>query len=186
MMNDATRNDLQIWQIFKNNARLIFCIWNHLQKKHHFFLTLLSKKTPKFKYKLKKHSGGINKPKQPKSVIGLFRRESSGSRAGTNSIGGGDGLDAATSAPRGSDPALAAALSSMVVPSATSTAYNPRLDKRSQSISSGSGISEGHSGPFPVTASHRRNVRRGSMLELSGWVFFQLSTIFYFLFSNFF
>ncbi|KAM7353001.1 na[+]/H[+] hydrogen exchanger 2 isoform 24-T26 [Cochliomyia hominivorax] len=108
--------------------------------------------------------GGINKPKQPKSVIGLFRRESSGSRGGT-SIGGGDGLDASSSV-RGSDPALAAALSSMVVPS--STAYNPRLDKRSQSISSGSGISEGHSGPFPVTASHRRNVRRGSMLELSG------------------
>ncbi|XP_046804289.1 sodium/hydrogen exchanger 3 [Lucilia cuprina] len=107
--------------------------------------------------------GGINKPKQPKSVIGLFRRESSGSRGG-NSIGGNDGLDGACSA-RGSDPALAAALSSMVVPS---TAYNPRLDKRSQSISSGSGISEGHSGPFPVTASHRRNVRRGSMLELSG------------------
>ncbi|XP_037811916.1 sodium/hydrogen exchanger 3 isoform X11 [Lucilia sericata] len=107
--------------------------------------------------------GGINKPKQPKSVIGLFRRESSGSRGG-NSIGGTDGLDGACSA-RGSDPALAAALSSMVVPS---TAYNPRLDKRSQSISSGSGISEGHAGPFPVTASHRRNVRRGSMLELSG------------------
>ncbi|XP_065358539.1 uncharacterized protein Nhe2 isoform X2 [Calliphora vicina] len=107
--------------------------------------------------------GGINKPKQPKSVIGLFRRESSGSRGGT-SITGADGLDASSSA-RGSDPALAAALSSMVVPS---TAYNPRLDKRSQSISSGSGISEGHAGPFPVTASHRRNVRRGSMLELSG------------------
>ncbi|KAM7352982.1 na[+]/H[+] hydrogen exchanger 2 isoform 5-T7 [Cochliomyia hominivorax] len=98
------------------------------------------------------------------TFLGLFRRESSGSRGGT-SIGGGDGLDASSSV-RGSDPALAAALSSMVVPS--STAYNPRLDKRSQSISSGSGISEGHSGPFPVTASHRRNVRRGSMLELSG------------------
>lgn len=110
-----------------------------------------------------KHSGGINKPKQPKSVIGLFRRESSGSRGGT-SIGGCDGLDASSTV-RGSDPALAAALSCMVVPL---TAYNPRLDKRSQSISAGSAISEGHSGPFPVTASHRRNVRRGSMLELSG------------------
>ncbi|GBP09978.1 hypothetical protein EVAR_71986_1 [Eumeta japonica] len=78
--------------------------------------------------------GGINKPKQPKSVIGLFRRESSGSRGGT-SIGGVDGLEICTTA-RGSDPALAAALSSMVVPL---TAYNPRLNKRSQSISSGSG-----------------------------------------------
>lgn len=110
--------------------------------------------------------GGINKPKQPKSVIGLFRRESSGSRGGM-SIGGIDVLDGAGSA-RGSDPALAAALTSMVVPSAT---YNPRLDKRSQSISTGSGsaaISDGHSGPFPITASHRRNVRRGSMLELTG------------------
>ncbi|XP_073826423.1 na[+]/H[+] hydrogen exchanger 2 isoform X6 [Musca autumnalis] len=115
--------------------------------------------------------GGINKPKQPKSVIGLFRRESSGSRGG---VGGSiitvDGTDGGSSA-RGSDPALAAALSQMVVPSST-IPYNPRLDKRSQSISSGSGSAgigdSGHSGPFPVTASHRRNVRRGSMLELTG------------------
>lgn len=114
-------------------------------------------------------SGGINKPKQPKSVIGLFRRESSGSRGG---VGGSiltvDGTDG-TSA-RGSDPSLAAALSQMVV--VPSMPYNPRLDKRSQSISSGSGSAgigdSGHAGPFPVTASHRRNVRRGSMLELSG------------------
>ena len=128
----------------------------------------------KQKKKTQNKSGGINKPKQPKSVIGLFRRESSGSR-GNTSIGGGDALDNVSYSIRGSDPALAAALSSMVVPStisSSSTAHNPRLDKRSQSISSGSGISEGHAGPFPVTASHRRNVRRGSMLELSGWVFF--------------
>ncbi|XP_058980791.1 uncharacterized protein LOC101896141 isoform X18 [Musca domestica] len=115
--------------------------------------------------------GGINKPKQPKSVIGLFRRESSGSRGGAGgSIMTVDGVDGGSSA-RGSDPALAAALSQMVVPSAMP--YNPRLDKRSQSISSGSGAAagigeSGHAGPFPVTASHRRNVRRGSMLELSG------------------
>ncbi|XP_013098841.2 uncharacterized protein LOC106081447 isoform X2 [Stomoxys calcitrans] len=113
--------------------------------------------------------GGINKPKQPKSVIGLFRRESSGSRGGAGgSIMTVDGTDG-TSA-RGSDPALAAALSQMVV--VPSMPYNPRLDKRSQSISSGSGSAgigdSGHAGPFPVTASHRRNVRRGSMLELSG------------------
>lgn len=68
-------------------------------------------------------------------------------------------------------------------PAASSTApstsmHNPRLDIRSQSISSanlggGGGLHglvgpDGHTGPFPVTASHRRNVRRGSMLELSG------------------
>ncbi|XP_061400196.1 uncharacterized protein LOC133335919, partial [Musca vetustissima] len=114
--------------------------------------------------------GGINKPKQPKSVIGLFRRESSGSRGGAGgSIMTVDGTDGSSA--RGSDPALAAALSQMVVPS-SQIPYNPRLDKRSQSISSGSGSAgigdSGHAGPFPVTASHRRNVRRGSMLELSG------------------
>ncbi|XP_037960841.1 uncharacterized protein LOC119689960 isoform X2 [Teleopsis dalmanni] len=108
--------------------------------------------------------GGINKPKQPKSVIGLFRRESSGSKGGTSITGSAisDAIDAGSA--RGSDPALAAALSSLIVPSSQTS--NPRLDKRSQSISVTSG--EGHSGPFPVTASHRRNVRRGSMLELSG------------------
>lgn len=69
-------------------------------------------------------------------------------------------------------------------PAASNTApstsmHNPRLDIRSQSISSanlgggGGGMHglvgpDGHTGPFPVTASHRRNVRRGSMLELSG------------------
>ncbi|BFF94510.1 sodium/hydrogen exchanger 3 [Drosophila madeirensis] len=127
--------------------------------------------------------GGINKPKQPKSVIGLFRRESSSSKGGSIGIGSTGAVDATASG----DP--------MVVPSSTmilgppgaalSTApstslHNPRLDKRSQSISSGSlggsgGVvphhqlgPDGHSGPFPVTASHRRNVRRGSMLELSG------------------
>ncbi|XP_068140089.1 LOW QUALITY PROTEIN: sodium/hydrogen exchanger 3 [Drosophila tropicalis] len=133
--------------------------------------------------------GGINKPKQPKSVIGLFRRESSSSKAGSvGGIGSSNTVDAGSSGDaRGSDPMV-------VVPSSTNTlnpmnpassgistnttpvpAHNPRLDKRSQSISSGSlGTHlvgpEGHSGPFPVTASHRRNVRRGSMLELSGLI----------------
>ncbi|KAL9924755.1 na[+]/H[+] hydrogen exchanger 2 isoform 8-T8 [Glossina fuscipes fuscipes] len=106
--------------------------------------------------------GGINKPKQHKSVIGLFRRESSGSR-GTTSIGG-DNADGG-SAP-GSDPALAAILSNMVAPS--SSMQSSRLDKRSASISAASNLGDGHAGPFPVTASHRRNTRRGSMLELSG------------------
>ncbi|KAH8246503.1 hypothetical protein KR038_006584 [Drosophila bunnanda] len=125
--------------------------------------------------------GGINKPKQPKSVIGLFRRESSSSKAGSVGIGSSGAVDS------GSSDAMVVPLSTgqtSVVPS-TSSMHNPRLDKRSQSISSGSlgagpgagagaGAGahqlgpDGHSGPFPVTASHRRNVRRGSMLELSG------------------
>ncbi|XP_030380604.1 uncharacterized protein LOC115628575 isoform X3 [Scaptodrosophila lebanonensis] len=122
--------------------------------------------------------GGINKPKQPKSVIGLFRRESSSSKTGSVGIGSNSAVDGAVS-----DPTLAAALGTLAVPSlnqACSTApstsmHNPRLDKRSQSISSTSMSShlvgpEGHAGPFPVTASHRRNVRRGSMLELSGLI----------------
>ncbi|XP_070141775.1 sodium/hydrogen exchanger 3 isoform X5 [Drosophila kikkawai] len=123
--------------------------------------------------------GGINKPKQPKSVIGLFRRESSSSKAGSVGIGSSGTVDA------GSSDAMVVPLSTgqpSVVPS-TSSMHNPRLDKRSQSISSGSlgagpgaGAGshqlgpDGHSGPFPVTASHRRNVRRGSMLELSGLI----------------
>ncbi|KAL5279244.1 SLC9A1 family protein [Megaselia abdita] len=92
--------------------------------------------------------GGISKPKQPKSVIGFFRRESSGSRGDTEA---------------GSDPSLAASLVS------SAGAIDRPPNKRSASICA-AGISEGHSGPFPITASHRRNTRRGSMLELSGLI----------------
>ncbi|XP_017043757.2 LOW QUALITY PROTEIN: sodium/hydrogen exchanger 3 [Drosophila ficusphila] len=121
--------------------------------------------------------GGINKPKQPKSVIGLFRRESSSSKAGSVGIGSSGAVDSAAIA-SGSDP-MVVPLGGNQPPNAPSTSmhHNPRLDKRSQSISSGSlGAGahqlgpDGHSGPFPVTASHRRNVRRGSMLELSGLI----------------
>lgn len=72
-------------------------------------------------------------------------------------------------------PAAGCSGTSNTAPS--SSMHNPRLDIRSQSISSanlGGGTlhglvgPDGHTGPFPVTASHRRNVRRGSMLELSG------------------
>ncbi|KAH8366453.1 hypothetical protein KR084_008291 [Drosophila pseudotakahashii] len=115
--------------------------------------------------------GGINKPKQPKSVIGLFRRESSSSKAGSIGIGSTGAVDTAAS---GSDPTVVP-LSIQPANAPSTSMHNPRLDKRSQSISSGSlGAGahqlgpDGHSGPFPVTASHRRNVRRGSMLELSG------------------
>ncbi|XP_033149548.1 sodium/hydrogen exchanger 3 isoform X2 [Drosophila busckii] len=110
--------------------------------------------------------GGINKPKQPKSVIGLFRRESSSSKAGSSS---------------GAVDAIASLDPLVIVPSTTpsTSMHNPRLDARSQSISvstSGGPLNahqvgpDGHAGPFAVTASHRRNVRRGSMLELSGLI----------------
>ncbi|KAM8716662.1 hypothetical protein ACLKA7_003525 [Drosophila subpalustris] len=109
--------------------------------------------------------GGINKPKQPKSVIGLFRRESCSSKAGSTGIG--------------SSSDAVASLDPIVVPPAIainpSTAPSTSMHNRSQSISSGTLGShlvgpDGHTGPFPVTASHRRNVRRGSMLELSGLI----------------
>ncbi|XP_044572484.1 sodium/hydrogen exchanger 3 isoform X24 [Drosophila ananassae] len=124
--------------------------------------------------------GGINKPKQPKSVIGLFRRESSSSKAGSTGIGSTGTVDGAASS---ADPMVVPSSQAIQPPAVgggpgpSTSMQNPRLDKRSQSISSGSlGAGahqlgpDGHSGPFPVTASHRRNVRRGSMLELSGGI----------------
>ncbi|KQS61808.1 uncharacterized protein Dere_GG21280, isoform C [Drosophila erecta] len=117
--------------------------------------------------------GGINKPKQPKSVIGLFRRESSSSKAGSVGIGSTGAMDSAAS---GSET-MVVPMSSQPPNAPSTSMHNPRLDKRSQSISSsslGAGAHQlgpdSHSGPFPVTASHRRNVRRGSMLELSGLI----------------
>ncbi|XP_062707279.1 sodium/hydrogen exchanger 3 isoform X4 [Aedes albopictus] len=109
--------------------------------------------------------GGLTQPKQAKSVIGLFRRESSGS--GGIVIGGV--TDSETSTPV----------------TATTPIGRAKKDKRSASIAGyitfpGSsdagddplGVSRGavvsHANAFPVTASHRRNNRRGSLLELSG------------------
>lgn len=79
------------------------------------------------------------KPKQTKSVIGLFRRESQ--------------ADSESSAPSGGV-----------------TSNNRDRDVRSGSIAAIYEIDATgpHSGQFPVTASHRRNTRRGSMLEVSG------------------
>ncbi|XP_038107152.1 sodium/hydrogen exchanger 3 isoform X5 [Culex quinquefasciatus] len=113
--------------------------------------------------------GGLTQPKQAKSVIGLFRRESSGS--GGIVIGGV--TDSETSTPV----------------TATTPIGRVKKDKRSASIAgyitvdsggAGSdalngdplGVSRAavpHANAFPVTASHRRNNRRGSMLELSGY-----------------
>lgn len=94
--------------------------------------------------------GGIAKPKQKNSVIGLFRRESSVS----GSAGGGDSDSSATH------------------PASGSGVIMKERDKRSASIS-GTGVvydieGGGHAGQFPVTASHRRNTRKGSLLEISG------------------
>ncbi|XP_052866814.1 sodium/hydrogen exchanger 3 [Anopheles cruzii] len=115
--------------------------------------------------------GGLTQPKQAKSVIGLFRRESSGS--GGVVIGGV--TDSETSTPVAATTPVGHRV--MVVPK----------DKRSASIAGyitldggdpattpqmvdPLGISRAvpHANAFPVTASHRRNNRRGSMLELSG------------------
>ncbi|XP_017120812.1 sodium/hydrogen exchanger 3 isoform X10 [Drosophila elegans] len=106
------------------------------------------------------------------TFLGLFRRESSSSKAGSVGIGSTGAVDTAAS---GSVDPMVVPISTQAPNAPSTSMHNPRLDKRSQSISSGSlgaGAhqlgSDGHSGPFPVTASHRRNVRRGSMLELSG------------------
>nr|NP_001260662.1 Na[+]/H[+] hydrogen exchanger 2, isoform L [Drosophila melanogaster]AGB93197.1 Na[+]/H[+] hydrogen exchanger 2, isoform L [Drosophila melanogaster] len=105
------------------------------------------------------------------TFLGLFRRESSSSKAGSVGVGSTGAMDSAAS---GSET-MVVSMSSQPPNAPSTSIHNPRLDKRSQSISSsslGAGAHqlgpEGHSGPFPVTASHRRNVRRGSMLELSG------------------
>ncbi|XP_052851496.1 sodium/hydrogen exchanger 3 isoform X16 [Drosophila gunungcola] len=106
------------------------------------------------------------------TFLGLFRRESSSSKAGSVGIGSTGAVDTAAS---GSVDPMVVPMSTQPPNAPSTSMHNPRLDKRSQSISSGSlgaGAhqlgTDGHSGPFPVTASHRRNVRRGSMLELSG------------------
>ncbi|XP_053677726.1 sodium/hydrogen exchanger 3 [Anopheles nili] len=111
--------------------------------------------------------GGLTQPKQAKSVIGLFRRESSGS--GGVVIGGV--TDSETSTP-----------AAATTPVGARGAAVPK-DKRSASIAGYITIDGGdsaaldplgisravpHANAFPVTASHRRNNRRGSMLELSG------------------
>ncbi|XP_070491911.1 sodium/hydrogen exchanger 3 isoform X2 [Chironomus tepperi] len=85
--------------------------------------------------------GGIAKPKQKNSVIGLFRRESHGDSDGAPSGG--------------------------VTPNIRDR------DKRSGSITTHAVYEiepTGHSSQFPVTASHRRNTRKGSLLEVSGLV----------------
>uniref|UniRef100_A0A182X886 Sodium/hydrogen exchanger n=1 Tax=Anopheles quadriannulatus TaxID=34691 RepID=A0A182X886_ANOQN len=115
--------------------------------------------------------GGLTQPKQAKSVIGLFRRESSGS--GGVVIGGVTDSETSTpvaaTTPVGRMAAVpkdkrSASIAGYITIDGGDTAGNPMLDPL--------GISRAgpHATAFPVTASHRRNNRRGSMLELSGLV----------------
>ncbi|XP_058061035.1 sodium/hydrogen exchanger 3 isoform X2 [Anopheles bellator] len=115
--------------------------------------------------------GGLTQPKQAKSVIGLFRRESSGS--GGVVIGGV--TDSETSTPVAATTPVGHRV--MVVPKdkrSASIAGYITLDggdpATTQQMVDPLGISRAvpHANAFPVTASHRRNNRRGSMLELSG------------------
>ncbi|XP_055710485.1 sodium/hydrogen exchanger 3 isoform X3 [Phlebotomus papatasi] len=99
--------------------------------------------------------GGLTKPKQAKSVIGLFRRESSGS-----------GSAPAANPITGSDSSIQ--LDSSVGSAQISTPTGRGADKRSASICAITDDLRPSTGPFPITASHRRNTRRGSMLEISG------------------
>ncbi|XP_055683906.1 sodium/hydrogen exchanger 3 isoform X2 [Lutzomyia longipalpis] len=101
--------------------------------------------------------GGLTKPKQAKSVIGLFRRESSGS-----------GSAQAANPITGSDSSIQMDSSAGSGQTSTPTGRSAASDKRSASICAIMDDYRPSTGPFPVTASHRRNTRRGSMLELSG------------------
>ena len=103
-------------------------------------------------------------------MIGLFRRESTGS-------GSGSCIDTS------SDPALANQLC-LELQSTNSRPSNSRPDRRSASIcvvpisefnesengatSMEQQMQQHHTGPFGVTAGQRRNNRRKSLLELNG------------------
>lgn len=94
-------------------------------------------------------AGGLTKPKAAKSVIGLFRRESRESGSDTSVLADGAGM------------------------TPTGTPTNRFQDKRSHSVCVGmlqeaAGVGFRPAAPFAVTASHRRNNRRGSALETAG------------------
>uniref|UniRef100_A0A2M4CJ94 Sodium/hydrogen exchanger n=1 Tax=Anopheles darlingi TaxID=43151 RepID=A0A2M4CJ94_ANODA len=114
--------------------------------------------------------GGLTQPKQAKSVIGLFRRESSGS--GGVVIGGV--TDSETSTPIAATTPVGRAMAVPKDKRSASIAGYITLDggdpATSHQVVDPLGISRAvpHANAFPVTASHRRNNRRGSMLELSG------------------
>lgn len=111
--------------------------------------------------------GGIEKPKHPKSIIGLFRRESSGSTQG-----GGEAAASDSEAGRGETKGEC------------SRELGPRqgpslLSKRSTSLGGPSVLlmeDVAHSDPLGASSRpasimqgpHRGQCRRGSMLELTG------------------
>lgn len=110
-----------------------------------------------FPIALQHHTGGLSKPRQVKSVIGLFRRESSGS---------GDA---------GSDPTLASQITQEM-----RTPTGRAVDRRSVSICGVAPIaerSENGSDPLGALAEEvemgsqaaiQRRIRRASFLELNG------------------
>lgn len=119
--------------------------------------------------------GGIEKPKHPKSIIGLFRRESSsstqGPEAGTSDSEKGEGSMKAESFSAKGEP---------------SQRHGPSLlSKRSTSLGGPSVLlmeDVAHSDPLGASSRpasimqgpHRGQCRRGSMLELTGYVFSSL------------
>lgn len=130
--------------------------------------------------------GGIEKPKHPKSIIGLFRRESSsstqGPEAGTSDSEKGEGSMKGDFPTKG-EP------SQRHVPSL--------LSKRSTSLGGPSVLlmeDVAHSDPLGASSRpasimqgpHRGQCRRGSMLELTGYVFPSLGLINFFVEINLF
>ena len=104
--------------------------------------------------------GGLTQPKAAKSVIGLFRRESSGS--GGVVVGGV--TDSETSTPVNIPTPIGRAQSDKR--SASIAGYVNYEDSNGDPL--GASRMVPHAQGFPVTASHRRNTRRGSMLEITG------------------
>lgn len=101
---------------------------------------------------LRKHTlGGLTKPKAARSVIGLFRRESSTSGADETPQSGTPIGGAGT-------PIVGRDKRSASIAGPAATVFDEELMlARSH-----------HMQQFPVTASHRRNNRRASMLEMGG------------------
>lgn len=94
-------------------------------------------------------------------MIGLFRRESGGS-------GGSTLPDSETSSIQVSGVTTPTGGRSSTDKRPSSQAGILPIDEEISSDALGAAFRGLNAGPFPVTASHRRNNRRGSMLEMSG------------------
>lgn len=97
--------------------------------------------------------GGLTKPKAARSVIGLFRRESSTSGAET-----ADGQTPTSGTPGAVTPIVGRDKRSASIAGPAATVFDEELMMARSH----------HMQQFPVTASHRRNNRRASMLEMGG------------------